>query len=178
MAVFLDLVSFWNKVLNVGCGSNFSKKIIGFDYGTHKIGVSISDYDRNFAFPKEVLIGDWRNIDDAVDRVFALCRKYNSNVIVIGFPKKNDGSNSENCDKILQFASLLNRQFGENFCVILLFDERFSTKSTTSVFNTRLARNVNTKKKQKINSVKTKTDDASAASVILSDVLLAKTILT
>ena len=176
MAVFLDFIAFWNRVLGVDCAFRFSKKIVGLDYGTRKIGVSVSDEDRNFAFPKEVLIGDWRNIKVAVGTVFALCQKYNSNIVVIGFPKKNDGSNSENCSKVCQFASLLNCQFGEYCCAILLFDERFSTKSTTSIFNTRLARNIDVKKKQKVDNGRTRTDDASAASIILGDALLTKAI--
>jgi len=50
-----------------------------------------------------------------------------------------------------------------------LFDERFSTKSTSAIFKFEQRKNVNNRKKN--NMQKNKYDDAMSASIILSDVL-------
>lgn len=163
MSIFFDFNVFRNEIFS----SNvvFSKKIIGVDYGTKKIGIALSDDKRLIAFKKNILIGNWLNIQNVATTLINECKKYNSNILVIGYPKKINGSLSCNCKRVLQIANLLNEN--EKNIAILLFDERFSTKATKSIFNTRLAKHTNDKK-----IIKTKNyDDSSSACIILNDAL-------
>ena len=166
MCIFINVIDFQNQIQQ---SNVYSKKIIGIDYGSHKIGIALSDENRCIAFKQEILIGDWNNIEQTVDVMFKICKKYNSNVIVFGFPKKLDGSLSENCKKIIQIAKLLDKEYTKSNknISILLFDERFTTKATTSIFNTRIAKNFNSKKEKN----KQQLDDAGAACIILNNVL-------
>ena len=167
MSVFFDAFEFSKCLLNrfsknSGYPVNeFNGKIVGFDYGTHKIGVSISDAEYNFAFPKTVLIGEWRDIDNACKEIIKYCNDNHILFVVFGYPIKNNGELNENCNRILQIANFLDKKGFE----ILLFDERFSTKASVAVFNYEKRRN------NKKNILENKYDDAGAASIILQDVL-------
>ncbi len=161
MPIFTDSRAFCNEI---GC-EFYEPKIICIDYGTKKIGVALSDDERNIAFKKNILIGNWLNITQAAEIIESECKKNNSNVLVIGYPKKLDGTLSENCKKIIQIANFIEKKYEKK--AILLFDERFSTKATKSIFNTRLAVRCDRKKINKINNH----DDDSAACLILNDVL-------
>ena len=167
MCIFVNITDFQKEIqqLNV-----YSRKIIGVDYGSHKIGIALSDEDRCIAFKQEILNGDWNNLSNVAITLLKTCEKYSSNVVVIGLPKKLDGSLSENCKKIIQIAKLLDEKYikkNNKNISILLFDERFTTKATISAFNTRTGKNFS--KKNKINN--SKPDDDSAACIILSDAL-------
>ena len=193
MAVFFDVVAFGNEIKKsadnsvlyqsltekpsvecsrVGLKNHYSKKIICFDYGTYKVGVAISDDDRNFAFPKEVIADKTnRDIKMVAEKIFLICKKYQSNVVVFGLPKNLQGATTERCDKIISIAKTLNDKFensGEKI-TILLFDERFSTKATNAVMHTRLGVKNYTKTSRKNQT--SGFDDAKSASVILHDVL-------
>ena len=174
MSVFLDFVSFWNEIHN--SQSKYMKKIISIDYGTHKIGVAVSNDDRTIAFPKEVLINNWCDVRMVVKSIINLCEKYCSNIIIIGLPKQLNGKTTKNCDCVIEIANLLDKICASNNqnIAILLFDERFTTKATTSVLHTKTF--VKNKKQMSVNYkiCKNKTakyDDARAACVLLNDVL-------
>ena len=166
MSIFFDVIQFRKSVSCNTSKSNdvFSKRIICFDYGTHKIGFAVSDEEYNFAFPKDVIIGQWIDINEAFNAMKQVCENNKIKFIVFGFPKKPDNTLSENCEKILQIAE----KFDKDNYQILLFDERFSTKASTAVFRSK-KNNFGHKKNHVKNQPKY--DDAMAASVILNDVL-------
>ena len=169
MCIFVNVIDFQKEIQQLDL---YSKRIIGIDYGSHKIGIALSDEDRCIAFKQEILIGDWNNLLSTAVTLLKTCEKYNSNIVVIGFPKKLDGSLSENCKKIIQTAKLLDKEYvkkNNKNISILLFDERFTTKATISVFNTKIGKNFCKKNKTNDN----KLDDAGAACIILNDVLTA-----
>jgi len=172
MSVFFDVNEFYISfskyfVLNRRQvkDKNISHKIICFDYGTHKIGFSVSDEELNFAFPKDVLIGNWIDIDNAFLKIKNICNDLKIKFIVFGFPKKMTNDLNENCKRIIEISNNLSAE-GFDIC---LFDERFSTKSTSAIFKFEQRKNVNNRKKN--NMQKNKYDDAMSASIILSDVL-------
>lgn len=172
MSVFLDFVAFWDKIQEYTCGNKIlEKKIICFDYGTRKIGVAVSDDNQKIAFPKEVVIGEWLDKDNTAKEMCNLCKKYNSNFIAIGLPKKLNGEYSENCNRVIQIANLLDEKMKNRNAIILLFDERFSTKAVSSVFHTRIAKSTKSHQNQKKTKSKTHPDDAQSASVILNNIL-------
>ena len=169
MCIFVNVIDFQKEIQQLDM---YSKRIIGIDYGSHKIGIALSDEDRYIAFKQEILIGDWNDLTNTAITLMKTCEKYSSNIVVIGLPKKLDGSLSENCKKIIQIAKLLNEEYikkNNKNISILLSDERFTTKATMSVFNTRTGKNFS--RKNKINN--NKFDDAGAACIILNGVLTA-----
>ena len=165
MSVVLDITAFWEKKRL----QNFCiKKIVGIDYGTCKLGVAITDENCMMAFPDTVLVGNWSSINTTVEMVYDVCRKHNTNAVVIGFPKKPNGDLSDNCKKIIEIANLLDNRFLDKSedSIILLFDERFTTKAAMSFLNSK-----NTKCNNKKYAKKTAYDDDKAACVLLNNVI-------
>ena len=132
------------------------------DYGTRKLGFSVSDEGKQVAFPKDVLIGDWRDFDTVFSAISKYVGKFNVCGIVLGWPKKMDGSLHKNCELILKIAEKLSEKYP-----VLLADERFTTRATYAVERFERQK-FGSKNKIKF---KEKNDDARAATIILNDVL-------
>ena len=136
--------------------------VVAVDYGTRKLGFSVSDDDRQVAFPKDVLIGNWREFDIAFSAISEYIGEFNTCGIVLGWPKKMDGSLHKNCEIILNIAEKLAEKYP-----VLLADERFTTQATYAVERFERQK-FGSKNKTKL---KEKNDDARAAAIILNDVL-------
>ena len=136
--------------------------LVAVDYGTRKLGFSVSDDDRQVAFPKDVLIGNWRDFDTVFSAISKYICKFNVCGIVLGWPKKMDGTLHENCEIILKIAEKLAEEFP-----VLLADERFTTQATYAVERFERQK-FGSKNKTKL---KEKNDDARAAAIILNEVL-------
>ena len=136
--------------------------VVAVDYGTRKLGFSVSDNDRQVAFPKDVLIGDWRDFDTVFSAISKYICKFDACGIVLGWPKKMDGTLHENCEIILNIAEKLAEKYP-----VLLADERFTTQATYAVERFERQK-FGSKNKTKF---KEKNDDARAAAIILNDVL-------
>ena len=136
--------------------------LVAVDYGTRKLGFSVSDDGRQVAFPKDVLIGNWRDFDTVFSAISEYISKFNVCGIVLGWPKKMDGTLHENCEIILKIAEKLAKEFP-----VLLADERFTTQATYAVERFERQK-FGSKNKTKL---KEKNDDARAAAIILNDVL-------
>ena len=135
---------------------------VAVDYGTRKLGFAVSDENRQIAFPKDVLIGDWRDFDTVFGAVSEYVSNFNTCGIVFGWPKKMDGSLHENCEIILKIAKKLTEKLP-----VLLTDERFTTRATYAVERFERQK-FGSKNKTKF---KEKNDDARAAAIILNEVL-------
>ena len=142
----------------------FGKKgvLVAIDYGTRKLGFAVSDENRQIAFPKDVLIGDWRDFDTVFNTISEYVSNFNTCGIVLGWPKKMDGTLHENCEIILKIAEKLAEEFP-----VLLADERFTTQATYAVERFERQK-FGSKNKTKF---KEKNDDARAAAIILNEVL-------
>ena len=136
--------------------------LVAVDYGTCKLGFAVSDECRQVAFPKDVLIGNWREFDTVFSTISEYVSKFNVCGIVLGWPKKIDGTLHENCEIILKIAEKLAEKY-----TVLLADERFTTQATYAVERFERQK-FGSKNKTKF---KEKNDDARAATIILNDVL-------
>ena len=136
--------------------------LVAVDYGTRKLGFAVSDESKQVAFPKDVLIGNWREFATVFSVISEYISKFNACGIVIGWPKKMDGSLHENCEIILEIAEKLAEEFP-----VLLADERFTTQATYAVERFERQK-FGSKNKKKL---KEKNDDARAAAIILNEVL-------
>lgn len=98
-------------------------KYIGLDIGDVRIGVSKSDPMGIIATAYEVID---RNKIDALDRVLEILKIENTNNLVVGLPKRLDGTNQIQVEKVEKFIEDLKKK---NIDInVSYMDERFTTK--------------------------------------------------
>ena len=131
-------------------------KYIGIDYGQKKIGLSVTDDDKVFAFPLETV----KNID-FFDFIFDFIKENNVEKFVVGKPIRMSGENSDFEVEITKFIKKLERKFPE--IPVVRFDERFTSKIATKSILLAGA-----KKKTRLNK---EIVDKISATIILRDFL-------
>ena len=131
-------------------------KYIGIDYGQKKIGLSVSDDDKVFAFPLETV----KKID-FFDFIIDFTKKNNVEKFIVGKPIRMSGENSQIESEIIKFIKNLERKFPE--IPVIRFDERFTSKIATKYI---LSAGV--KKKIRLNK---EIVDKISATIILRDFL-------
>ena len=96
--------------------------VLGFDYGTRKIGVAMGETLTRVARP----LGDVsvRSNEPDWDAILTLIRQYHINVCVVGLPLNMDGSRQPMTARAEAFAKELERRSG---LVVHLVDERLSS---------------------------------------------------
>ncbi len=99
-------------------------KYIGIDYGQKKIGLSVTDDNKVFAFPLETV----KNID-FFDFIFDFTKENNVEKFIVGKPIGMSGENSEIESEIIKFIKKLEKKFPN--IPIVRFDERFTSKIAT-----------------------------------------------
>jgi putative Holliday junction resolvase len=130
--------------------------LLGIDHGTKRIGLSLSDFSREFVFPLETISGE--DIKSSALKILEITKEKKASGIVIGYPLQLDGQESEQCKIIKQFADTLL----ENSSIPIFFqDERLSSKNAQTML-----RELNLSRKQR-----DKRNDAVAACNILQTTL-------
>lgn len=103
-------------------------KIIALDVGDKTIGVALSD---DLMFTAQGLMTIERvGIRKDADKVISLVKEYNCTTIVVGLPKKLDGSDSIQTEKVYEFKTMLENKMkstGIKDVNIEFQDERFTT---------------------------------------------------
>jgi len=131
-------------------------KYIGIDYGQKKIGLSVTDDDKVFAFPLETV----KKID-FFDFIIDFIKKNNVEKFIVGKPIRMSGENSQIESEIIKFIKNLERKFPE--IPVIRFDERFTSKiATKSILS------AGVKKKIRLNK---EIVDKISATIILRDFL-------
>jgi putative Holliday junction resolvase len=144
-----------DKIIRVG-------RVIGFDVGERRIGVAISDATATLARPVDVLImttlanGAAQLAADAVTRLGAEDDAIDT--IVVGLPRRLDGSPNEMTPRVQAFAADLQKRTG---MTVVLQDERLTSREAES----RLA------VREKDWRARKRRLDAAAAAIILQDYL-------
>jgi putative Holliday junction resolvase len=137
-------------------------RIVGLDVGERRIGVAISDVSRTLARPLGVLrvtALDDAAVRAAADDIARLAQEEDGvGSIVVGLPRRLDGTNTAMTPRVEAFAARL----GERTRLpVVLQDERLSSREAES----RLAI------REKDWRVRKRRLDAAAAAVILQDYL-------
>jgi len=131
-------------------------KYLGIDFGLKRIGLSITDQEKIFAFPLTTI-----EFDNAFNFFKDLFLKEEVSKVIIGYPKRLSGVDSDIESSIKIFITKLKKQFPE--IEIERFDERFTSKlASKAIVSSGLG-----KKKR---SNKSLIDKVSAA-IILQDYL-------
>ena len=131
-------------------------KYLGVDFGLKRIGLSITDQEKIFAFPLTTI-----EFNAAFDFLKNLFLKEEVSKVVIGYPKRLSGVDSDIESSIKIFITKFKKQFPT--IEIERFDERFTSKlASKAIVSSGLG-----KKKR---SDKSLIDKVSAA-IILQDYL-------
>lgn len=131
-------------------------RILGLDFGTKRIGMSVSDPTGLFAqglstIQRGSLEGDLKKIANAV-------REYSVEVIVIGMPRNMNGTYGESSKMVIDFADKLK---GLLDIEIKLWDERLTTVAAEKIL---LEADLSREKRKKV-------IDKTAAIIILQNYL-------
>ncbi len=106
-------------------------RIIGLDFGAMTCGVAISDALLITAQGIETIRRTHETkLRKTYQRIEYLIDWYEVDTIVVGLPKKLDGSEGDRAEKSRTFAADLERRTG---LPVIMWDERFSTVSAAAV---------------------------------------------
>lgn len=139
---------------------NASHRFLGIDYGTKRIGLSISDPLGIIATP----YGALKNDEPVWDRLKEIVEKESVDCIVVGMPLTLRGQVGPKAKEVEEFIERLKVATGVE---VLSRDERFSTSMARDTLT-----QMNTKKKNR--NSKSGTLDSMAAAIILQDYLDSK----
>ena len=101
-------------------------RILGLDFGDKTIGVAVSDPFGWTAQGVEIIRRENpMEFKKCMRRLAELVEQYQTETIVLGYPKNLDGSEGDRCVKTKDFCERVKRRFPK--AEVLLWDERFST---------------------------------------------------
>lgn len=131
-------------------------RIMGIDFGSKRIGISISDPTRTIAHGLLVLEND-RKIFDNIEKI---CSRYDVKLILVGLPLKLDGTRSKKTVEVLKFIDELKSRLKIE---VITWDERFTSKIAQKA---KLEMNLKKKRRQDKSL-----DDLIASTLILQNYL-------
>lgn len=102
-------------------GEKYLRRIVALDIGTVRIGVAVSDPLGMFAQGIAVLRaeGEW------LEELAAIFAEYGGPTLLLGLPRRTDGSEGPEALKIREVAEIIRTRFPE--ADIEFWDERFTT---------------------------------------------------
>jgi putative holliday junction resolvase len=132
------------------------ERILAIDYGTKRIGLAVTDPLNIFAYPLVTLPNDSKFFG----QLKKIVDEYHIVKIILGYPLKESGAESESSLSVLKFRTELENKIS---LPVELTDERYSSK----IAQERIIQSVSSKKKRRDKSLL----DKNAAAVILEDYL-------
>ena len=92
-------------------------RVVGVDWGARRVGVAVSDPDRQFVFVRPVLNFARGDMSHA-SRVAKLIAEEGAVGVIVGLPVRNDGSESETTKMVRDFVAELERFTDLPICFI------------------------------------------------------------
>jgi putative holliday junction resolvase len=135
------------------------QRVMAIDYGAKRIGIAVTDPLNMFAYPLTTLLNDskfWNNL-------CSLITEYNVVQLVLGYPLKENGSESSSTKLVQKFYEELIKKIS---IPVELADERYSS----DIAKQRIIASVSSKQKRRDKSLV----DKNAAAVILEDYMNTK----
>lgn len=100
-------------------------RIMGLDYGSKTVGVAVSDALLLTAQAVETISRPQETkLRRTLARIEELCREYEIEKIILGFPKNMNNTIGDRAEKSLEFAEMLKRRTG---LLVVMWDERLTT---------------------------------------------------
>ncbi len=97
-------------------------RIIGLDYGEARIGVSVSDIMETIANPLDTI--EERDREKQLEKVIEVVEREKAEKIVVGLPKRMDGSLGHRAEYTREFAEELAQRCS---LPLVMWDERLSS---------------------------------------------------
>lgn len=132
-------------------------RTMGLDVGSVTVGIALSDPLKIIASSYDVLKYEVENTE-LFDKIISIAKNNDVDLIVVGMPYLLNKDKSESCQRSQRFIDKLKAY---NYCDVVNFDERFSTKSAEQ---TLIKFDVSRKKRKQI-------IDKLAATIILQNYL-------
>ena len=102
-----------------------NKRILGLDFGSKTVGVAVSDALLVTAQGVEIIRRQSPNkLRQTLARIEEICKEYEVDRIVLGYPKNMNNTEGERCEKTKEFKEMLERRTGLS---VVLWDERLTT---------------------------------------------------
>src|SRR5512146_1551808 len=109
-----------------------SGRVMGIDYGSVRIGVSLSDETASIAFGKEAIL----NGKDCLKRIAGLVKENSVRRIVLGYPLNLKGAKTPQTHEVepleKKLRDFLGIDIGKDVVEIVRWDERFTSKMAQS----------------------------------------------
>lgn len=106
-------------------------RILGLDYGTKTVGVAVSDELLITAQGLETIqIAQAGKLRKTLARIEELCKEYQVDRIVLGYPKNMNNTEGDRCEATVEFKAMLEKRTG---LPVILWDERQTTISAERV---------------------------------------------
>ena len=99
-------------------------KYLGIDFGDRRVGIAVSDFNKEIAFPRDFL--EYEDISELINEIRNICEIDQIVKIILGLPINMDGSFGERALKTMDFHGKL-KESVKNISVEY-FDERLSTE--------------------------------------------------
>jgi len=131
-------------------------KIMGIDYGDARIGVALSNPEKQIAFGREMILNKSKKA--AIHRIKQICKEDKVDLIILGLPLSMEGEESEQTEKVIRFGKSLAKAVE---IPVEYHDERLTTYESNGILAS-LGMSGRDKKKER---------DIIAASLILQNYL-------
>ena len=118
-----------------------TRRLIGLDLGSKRIGVSICDEKQSIATPFKTI--NKTNTNELIEELKKLINEYDIKGIVIGNPINMDGSFGRSAQSVNDVSNNIDKAIDVDVC---LWDERLST---VGAFNLSSQLDVNVSKREK-----------------------------
>ena len=105
-------------------------RILGFDYGSKRVGVAICDELGITAQTLAVITRKNRKQD--METIAGFIEKYSVEKIVVGYPLMLDGTEGIQCEKVNRFIAVLEATFS---LPVIRWDETLTTKEAEEILN-------------------------------------------
>ncbi|MFA5012882.1 MAG: Holliday junction resolvase RuvX [Ignavibacteria bacterium] len=134
-------------------------KYLGIDYGLKRVGISVSDNSKKYAFQRDHLLND----NKFFDKLLELIRKESISKIVIGYPLRFNSEKTHSTEDVESFREKLSSLLSKNSldAELIFFDERL----TSSLASYNLESSGLSKKKRQNKGLV----DSISAQIILQD---------
>lgn len=103
-------------------------RVLALDIGTHRIGMALSDVMRIIASPHGYL--KRTKFEDDINELLSIIEEQQVTQLVVGLPKRLDGSHGNMADQAKQFTNEIKTRAGIH---VKMWDERFSTHAAERV---------------------------------------------
>ncbi len=80
-------------------------RVLGVDLGERRVGLALTDPDRTFASPLATI--PFESERKIAERLADLCREHGADLVVVGLPLRDDGSEGENCARTRRIVDRL-----------------------------------------------------------------------